>query len=73
MTGRWIAVADRMPPAAQDEGDILYCRVEYDDPKRPTDRRVGFFDGGEWKDVTGYKFATYGGTVTHWCEPPELP
>jgi hypothetical protein len=69
---RWIPVSERMPAAAQDDGDVLYCRVVYEDAKRPTDRRVGYFDGGEWKDVSGYKFATYGGTVTHWFEPPEI-
>ena len=83
----WISVSERMPEVAQDDGDILYCRVVYDDPwhlerneairkerqGRPPERRVGYFDGGEWKDIGGYKFATYGGSVTHWYEPPELP
>lgn len=69
----WIAVTDDMPDLAEDESDILYCRVVYDDAARPTDRRVGYFDGGEWKDIAGYKFSTYGGTVTHWYAPPELP
>lgn len=69
---RWIPVSERMPEAAKDDGDVLYCRVVYEAADRPTDRRVGYFDGGEWKDISGYKFATYGGTVTHWYEPPEL-
>lgn len=69
---RWIPVSERMPEPAQDHGDVVYCRVVYEAANRPTDRRVGYFDGGEWKDISGYKFATYGGTVTHWFEPPEL-
>lgn len=69
---RWIPASERMPEAAQDNGDVLYCRVVYDAPDRPADRRVGYFDGGEWKDISGYKFATYGGTVTHWFQPPEI-